>query len=175
MGRRLIKATSLEGLTLFKMGWRSCMVTEWGQGQGEHGQKAGVASMVGNLCQGCSRSSCPVEWWGEGGSEWLGGEVEYTRTAWGGEEEVSVFFFYVGWHLFSHSQPSKEPKDGWVYSKRICDQDQSDHGSPDFCDGGIGNAWRSENVQVSPSLLVIFDELIYSHILQVWEQAHVRW
>ena len=61
----------------------------------------------------------------------------------------------------------KEPKDGWVHSKRISGQDQSDHGSPDFHDGGIQNAWRSENVQVSPSLLVIFDELVYSHILQV--------
>ena len=43
----------------------------------------------------------------------------------------------LGWHFFSDSRPSKEPKDSWVHSKRICDQDQLDHGSPDFHDGGI--------------------------------------
>ena len=79
-----------------------------------------------------------------------------------------------GWHLFSDSRPSKEPKDGWVHSKRICDRDQLDHGSPNFCDGGIQNAWRSENVQVSPSLLVILDELTHSHMLKVREQAKAR-
>ena len=79
----------------------------------------------------------------------------------------SKCIFLLGWYLFSDSRPSNEPKDNRVHSKKICGGDQSDHGSPDFRDGGIQNAWRSENVQVSPSLLVIFNELTHSHTLQV--------